>query len=384
MRYIILCILLILPIIDYSNNISDTSPLALYFRILLLILMSSYVVFDIIKNDIKLKNVINTSLFSIIFYLWINTFWHTGEVLPIDIVKVFLPFVAYFFFYKFFFGGNLGLDTWGYFSQIFIPVVFLLILLFLSTRATIRTEGIVAYSDNNGYVMLYALPMLLFVKNKRLFLVFLTVLIFGVILTGKRGAILGLLLAILFSWKFFMSLYVAMSIRDKHIVTVALFIVILCVSTLFHEELSQMFQRMVNSLSTGGSGRDLLYKEYLQSIVDSNYLELIFGHGIYSGLSNLSLGQMAHQDWLQILYDLGLLGIVVYISFYVALIIEIRNSRCYSNTLYYALIQIFVIHFVKGLVSCTFLMPTTLIYLYGILGSIIGEIDKNRIKCINC
>ena len=55
-KYIIFCILLLLPITDYGNDIKiddDTSsPLAVYLRIAMLFFMLFYIIFDK-KNDIK-------------------------------------------------------------------------------------------------------------------------------------------------------------------------------------------------------------------------------------------------------------------------------------------------------------------------------------------
>lgn len=245
-------------------------------------------------------------------------------------------------------------------------------------------DGIMAYSDNNGYILLYALPMIAFIRNKRLFLILLIVLILGVILSGKRGAMLGLLLAILSAWRFFASFYKTMTSRDKCLTVIMLLLIVAFAAVSYGDALFQMFQRVINSLSSGGSGRNLIYPEYLQGITGSNYMELIFGHGVYSGISNLSIGQMAHQDWLQIAYDLGLLGVLIYVAFYIALLKEISKIKYHSRIFFYSLILILVIHFVKSLVSCTFLMPTTLVYLYAILGAIMGIISKNKIKkCMN-
>jgi O-antigen ligase len=62
-----------------------------------------------------------------------------------------------------------------------------------------------------------------------------------------------------------------------------------------------------------------LYPLFLDFIINKNsFLSLIFGNGAYGSMHYI--GRMAHNDWLQIIVDLGIIGAVVYLFYWINLI----------------------------------------------------------------
>jgi len=70
----------------------------------------------------------------------------------------------------------------------------------------------------------------------------------------------------------------------------------------------------------GGSGRDIIYNSIIENILEGDFFQLIFGHGFFSTVDitkkALGQGQMGHSDFLEVLHDLGLLGLFVYCFIY--------------------------------------------------------------------
>lgn len=106
---------------------------------------------------------------------------------------------------------------------------------------------------------------------------------------------------------------------------------------------SKLLERFYALTSDGGSGRDSIYSAIFQLSFDkSSFSELLFGHGKNSSLA--FLGMYAHNDFLQLLLDFGLIGVLLYIFSYLNLIIIINkhlrnnkkdaNARIYKSILY--------------------------------------------------
>lgn len=77
-------------------------------------------------------------------------------------------------------------------------------------------------------------------------------------------------------------------------------------------------ERIANIPEDNGSGRIDVYREYADAFSHMETSELIIGHGFNSGTLALSLS--AHNDWLEALYDFGVIGLGLYCSLHVLLL----------------------------------------------------------------
>jgi len=67
----------------------------------------------------------------------------------------------------------------------------------------------------------------------------------------------------------------------------------------------------------GSSGRDIIYANIFNGWYSSqSILNLLFGFGFAASL-NLSNGKFAHNDWLELLSNFGLIGICVYLGLFI-------------------------------------------------------------------
>lgn len=179
-------------------------------------------------------------------------------------------------------------------------------------------------SDEKGaiadvYYVLGLLPlMLVFVKQK--FQVIPIIVTLGVILlTGKRAGLLALVMMLLvFYWS---------QIRHsgdikKALRTFLLLGVVVCVITVMWGSLNetynlQVFERLQRLETDGGSGRADRWLFLLEHYGNGNVVQLLFGHGQNAVME--IVGGNAHNDFLEVLYNYGLVACLLYVGFYVSL-----------------------------------------------------------------
>ena len=127
--------------------------------------------------------------------------------------------------------------------------------------------------------------------------------------------------------------------------------------------------RFIDMQEGNSSGRNYLYANAWNLWVNSNDLiHYIFGYGFQGTLHNM--GKMAHNDWLEILVDYGLLGGIFYLAIFVSFaLIYVRMKRQKAKTILLVAISIW---FLKTLYSMGF-MEETLALLFIPLGQIVAE-----------
>ena len=75
-----------------------------------------------------------------------------------------------------------------------------------------------------------------------------------------------------------------------------------------------MIKRMASILEGNTSGRDVIYGTIFTKWYSStNIWNLLFGFG-FAGSLEITGGSYAHNDWLELLSNFGLTGIIAYLS----------------------------------------------------------------------
>lgn len=187
--------------------------------------------------------------------------------------------------------------------------------------------------NNAAYMFVNLIPFVFLIKKRKTISLFtMLFLSFFIIQGSKRGAILtgsvGLLIFIYFQLR---------TIEKKHRVKGYLFTVIslLVVSYYtytFYLENEFLIQRM-ELLSDGGySGRDIIYKNIFNSwYYSDNLLNIVFGFGFASSLELSGTGNFAHNDWLELLSNYGLLGVSIYLLLFYSAYKLMKNSQWDSD-----------------------------------------------------
>jgi len=110
--------------------------------------------------------------------------------------------------------------------------------------------------------------------------------------------------------------------------------------------------RFEQTLEGDSSGRDEIYYHAFNHIINEQELHILcFGNGISSTLK--ILGISAHNDWLEIALNQGLIGIMIYLYYYYGLFVEWRRAG-YSRELHMSLGMMILIILLTSFFSNSF------------------------------
>ncbi len=185
---------------------------------------------------------------------------------------------------------------------------------FLKVTAGSSKEDVV---NNIGFLYVPLIPMLLLVRIKNVWKYVLAMVLFGlVMLSMKRGAILtgGIMLLLFLKQNF--------KVRTKQqlfymfsLTCIALFAMYRFVTNLYEQD-AFFHKRFDMTLEGYSSQRDKIYGFFWHYFTErTSALEFFFGHGANGTLS--LYGQYAHNDWLEFAINQGLLGIILYMVYWI-------------------------------------------------------------------
>lgn len=231
-----------------------------------------------------------------------------------------------------------------------------------------RHEGEEEATNNGGYIIVSLLPMFIFLKDRSwpqyLLLAGALLLAF---LSMKRGSVLvGLVAVAVYFW------YLLKNSKKttKAKVFVALIIASFGILYVFDRlsTTSEYFQERVDETMEGdSSGRDFIHG-FLIDYYMTQYTptEQLVGRG---GNATLEvLGQFAHNDWIELGINQGLLGMLLYLFFWIAFV-KLLMNRSVPPEVKTALAMIFVIYFLKTFFSMSYSAYTfyaAMVFGYGI------------------
>ncbi len=247
------------------------------------------------------------------------------------------------------------------------------------------------------YTVVWCLPYIMLVEKKFFKYGLLGIACVAIVLSMKRGAILAMMTA-MGSYAFFFFL---MEKNVKALVRcVAIFLLSIVLLLFTLQILSEVKPDFVaarlgdfhdtDELERLGSGRigiyTMLTQHFMQSFY-SNPLHLLFGFG-NKGVEELiakshgiqfGAGTNAHSDWMEFIYDYGLLGVFLILLLYQRIIALTR--RCYIERHPYALplIMCFLIMVMKNIYSGLFFSPQSIyfsMFIGYIFASLIGDNEK--------
>lgn len=257
------------------------------------------------------------------------------------------------------------LYLWFYF---FFAVV--LLQYFRTQREMLMMTTSEEITNNSGYLFVALLPCLMVYKRKKLIqYIFLTVSLFFLIASVKRGAIIiGVISSI------FIIIYNVFNGSHKtRIWTIILSIVIFCIGyqvVLHMLETSDYFLlRIEQTLDGNDSNRSLMYKKLYEVFkTESSFAQMLFGRGAWGTLTvNMNF---AHNDWLEILINQGVIGVIIFAVYWILFYMETRNKKR-SPSSRFCLFLIFFICISKTIFSMSY--SDMNIYMVSVLGLALAD-----------
>lgn len=309
-----------------QGAIYPTGAIIAKVALMIVLLLSFMYMIRLFRNNISLppyfRGLIALLVIIIIYQLFRfgTVVYFEGVVKPsTDFIKnVLISTLPIFSFYYFAQRGYLNkswLSRW-----IFVFLVLCVISFF--NEKSIRIEQLIVagssraeVTNNTGYLFASLIPSLFLVDKKPIVQYTLLVLcsLFA-IAAMKRGAMLVTTLCIII---FIVTSLNNSSIRKKIAIIFLMFWAAFIVSNYIGNmmENSDYFQhRMMQTLEGDSSGRNDMYTEMFSYFFNQPLLYMIFGNGLDGTV--LLFGDGAHNDWLEIMIDMGFIGIVFYIIYW--------------------------------------------------------------------
>ena len=205
-------------------------------------------------------------------------------------------------------------------------------------------------TNNAGYVALSLLPTLLVYNNKNVLqylgLLFVVVL---VCLAMKRGAILicGIMTLL------FIGRDLKQSTSNQRLFLISLsiafgFLLILFVQDYLLES-AYFIERIDNTIEGNSSGRDDVYSTLWNHFINEDSpLRVLFGGGVW--YTTKVTWTAAHNDWLEFLLDMGILGVMVYFFYWIAFA-RLCNNKQLPNLSRFCILLLLIDLFMRTIFS---------------------------------
>ena len=333
----------ILWLLGYIQNMYlNSSSLSMVFYIPFTLMTIYYIAETIFKY--RTKGVINAMIF---FFLFL-CIYGVGLLMYDDAVgqdpKSFLMMLfsslgPIFPFYVFTKQGHLTEQKLKVFFCAFLLVAIMEYFAYEQKAASLMLVSTSEYDEitnNTTYYFVALLPFVFLFNQKPILQYLLIACILGFVVSGmKRGAIL--ISSLLLVWFVIRTMH--NSSTKKRLWVICLLLLFLFIGIHFVENLyntSDYFQmRMEDTMEGKSSGRDRLYSTYWNHYINNdNIFQFLFGEGAFHTVNILNL--KAHNDWLELLIDCGLCGVIIYFIYWNSFFRLLQRNKV--NPLYYSII----------------------------------------------
>jgi len=355
---------------------------------------SILVLITIISSFFLIKSLLITSSKGIFFNLW------TGLLM----VNIFLFILTgnlsdpnHFIMFKFILTGMLPffpvfyLSSKRYIDQrhlvffllLFIPVD-ILKYFYEQTLLLDNQEKNMTMNFSYSFVMLS--PYIFFIKNKKLAYTLILIIIYFLIDGGKRGAlftgIAGIGIYFFYQLKYgksFLLVYRKKKFRTLNYLQALIALVLILIVGNFILNQNEFSSSRMQNISDAASllVRYDIYTSILSAWINTkSVINFLFGFG-FAGSITLTGGYFAHNDWMEILSNLGLVGLIIYASTIFSGYLLSRKIK--DANVRYALISTLVIWFLMSLGSMYY--SSVFLFKHSILlGFICGYYFSRKIK----
>jgi O-antigen ligase len=328
----------------YSKWIINCKP------ILTLVFLSAYMLLTtlIAVRDISINSIYNLAMTLYALNVMI-LFYHYGRTTDISKRTILLPV----------------------FFIIALIVIYAIIQFLGSSRAWTQRGAV-----SDVYYVIGLLPlMLVYFAEKRVLIPIITASL-AVAFSGKRAGMIAVVIMIIAYYLIIGRQKDNLKQQSKTLAKLILVIGIVIAGGIYldnHLRL-RIVERILRLSTDGGSGRDVRWELVWGAIKTSGPLQYLFGHG--GGTIKASIGGHAHNDFLELFYEQGLIGAVLYAAFYIRLIIlgvrMIRKKYQYAAQFTASLICSLVL----SMFSFYIVDPTYITCGMICLGMILGDYEK--------
>lgn len=243
----------------------------------------------------------------------------------------------------------------NFISYFLLPVIYVLYYFVLTRTFFVGEEQ--GFRDAIFPVLMLT-PFVLLRKNKLKY-VHIVISLALVLISAKRSAIIAIVLA----YSIYFIINYSVFGRKQASKRLRLLIpMVLIVGILYYLSTRGLFgiglERFRAINDDAGSGRNLIYGPLLNSFYQSSLWEQIFGHG--TGSTKAVVDKLAHNDFLQVLYDYGLISLALFTVIYIGFIrmaFKMRRKIDEFRDEYSVYIYNLILFIVIGFLNCFISSP---------------------------
>lgn len=283
-------------------------------------------------------------IYFFVSYLWLET-PSTTQIGNISVTLLAIPFFVTL--------GKKGVMTDRFYSLAVILLLFSAMVYFESMRMFMFSSFIDHddVTNNASVAFLFILPFILFLKNRYLSYFVTIVCVYFLMEGAKRGNIICAVPVLL--------LFILSTLRNKYVrfyekfVFLVFLLFAISMGTKQFVENEYLQERVEQTLEGNSSNRDVIFVNAWKVFSESENIDnVIFGYGFDGTIHHENLRIRAHSDWLEILVDYGITGIIFYVSIFLSLFSMIKKEKSFKNK--YILTSVVAIWFLKSIFSMGF------------------------------
>lgn len=357
-----------------SQNVFPKSLSSICFIFMFIISLGYTLISFTNRTDSMTKRICCFYLLNIVYYILFHVFSVDNLDSALNTVKKIS--LGLLFYYPFYYVGRQNVKLESIFNVFYLLFLIYSIFSFFTLKALLVDVYESEYTVNNiGYNFVLLLPMLLLVnKNVLIKLLLLSISVIFVVLSAKRGALICLVGFVLVYCIYSNKMY--SYFRRGKLLIFGVLLIAISVFFVVSQNNPYLLERFYD-IEGSQSGRDIIRKEMLFHVKQhADVGNIIWGFGFNATLNEVL--RFAHNDWLEVLFDYGLVGLSVYVcmiwSFY-------KSTKKTNNlTIRYTIIAVLVCWVLQSVttgvftgIKCT-LLTSVLGYCQGCIQ---GECDKS-------
>lgn len=291
-----------------------------------------------------------------------------------------------FCFWLFYYCGNRESMNHKTFLTFFSVLMVICFILFCRYYAMNLETGGLLSGLNIVYYLLFMFPIVLMSTNKKVLNIGIAINILATLLSSKRGAFIILFFALLLWMLTDLSGKLTTKKLFKIILYVCVTIVIVSLARLIVDKLElNIFDRMETFISgedSGGSGRSDIWSDYWEVMREDSILHNLFGRGYNATKLNPEIKGLglswAHNDFLQIVFDYGIVGFIIFMVVVAKLFITAGNMKKFGYRYYRQFLISLFIFVLCCVYSMVTIYPQWFLTMVAFWGIVIGDFDRER------
>ena len=221
----------------------------------------------------------------------------------------------------------------------------------LNEIATFHAKNVINVGANGTWLLLSSYPLAMLASGQMVRRVCTGFLCILVVAGVKRGAILAVLSLVVMGT--FLGIWMAFRGRLKPSTAFTLVLAaFLCgygVFAVYSWQKDAIYYRFFESSDQTFSGRTYIYEDLLRRMSRGTWVELILGRGPLSTVEEIGL--YAHNDLLQICFDYGLIGGLIFLFFLTKVFLEAARRAVKNDRFAWAYVSGFGVFAIHGLVG---------------------------------